>query len=132
MSPRPATREEAIELGVKISLVIGSPGYPPDEQRERDRVAASYDRALHPAGFARHLAAITSQPDRTEALGGVRVPTLVIHGEADPLVTPSGGRATADAIPGARLKLVPGMGHDLPPELFGELVDDLSGLFREL
>jgi pimeloyl-ACP methyl ester carboxylesterase len=131
MSPRPATREEAIELGVKVSLVVGSPGFPSDEQRERDRVAASFDRANHPEGFARHLAAINSQPDRTEALGNVRVPTLVIHGAADPLVTPSGGQATADAIPGARLKLVPGMGHDLPPELFGELVDDLSAHFRQ-
>lgn len=132
MAPRPESREEAIELGVKVSLVVGSPGYPQEEQRERDRVAASYDRAFHPQGFARHLAAINAQPDRTEALGNVRVPTLVIHGAADPLVTPSGGRATADAIPGARLKLVPGMGHDLPPELFDELVDDLATHFRQI
>jgi len=132
MSPRPATREEAIELGVKISLVIGSPGYPQDEQRERDRVAASFDRANHPQGFARHLAAINSQPDRTNALASVRVPTLVIHGAADPLVTPSGGQATVDAVPGARLKLIPGMGHDLPPELFGDLIDDLSAHFRQI
>ena len=107
LAPRPTTREEAIELGVKVSIVVGSPGYPADEQRERDQIAASFDRAFHPAGFARHLAAINVQPDRTEVLGSIRAPTLVIHGEADPLVTPSGGQATAEAIPGARLKLVP-------------------------
>jgi pimeloyl-ACP methyl ester carboxylesterase len=130
MSPRPSTRDEAIEFGVKVSMVVGSPGYPANEQREREQIAAAYDRAFHPAGFARHVAAVTSQPDRTAALGNVRVPTLVIHGEADPLVTPSGGRATAEAIPGAQLKLVPGMGHNLPPELFGELVDELATHFR--
>ncbi len=128
-SPRPSDREAAIELGVTLSLLIGSPGYPADEQRERDRVAASFDRAFHPTGFVRQLAAITAQPDRTEALHGVRVPALVIHGDADPLIAPSGGRATAAAIPGARLKLVGGMGHDLPPQLFDELVDDLATLF---
>jgi pimeloyl-ACP methyl ester carboxylesterase len=130
MSPRPSTRDEAIEFGVKVSMVVGSPGYPANEQREREQIAAAYDRAFHPAGFARHVAAVTSQPDRTAALGNVRVPTLVIHGEADPLVTPSGGRATAEAIPGAQLKLIPGMGHNLPPELFGELVDELATHFR--
>jgi pimeloyl-ACP methyl ester carboxylesterase len=132
MAPRPATREEAIELGVKVSLVVGSPGYPQEEQRERDRVGASFDRAFNPQGFARQFAAINAQPDRTQALGNVRVPTLVIHGAADPLVTPSGGQATADAIPGAQLKLLPGMGHDLPPELFDELVDDLATHFRQI
>jgi len=132
MTPRPATREEAIELGVKVAVVVGSPGYPANEQRQRDLIAASFDRAFHPAGFARQLAAINSQPDRTEALGTVRVPTLVIHGKADPLVTPSGGQATADAVQGARLKLVPGMGHNLPPELYGELVDDLAAHFRQI
>ncbi len=132
MASRPTTREEAIELGVRVSAVIGSPGYPQDEQRERDQIAAAFDRAFHPAGFARHLAAINSQPDRTEALGGIRMPTLVIHGEADPLVTPTGGKATADAIPDARLMLVPGMGHNLPPELFGELVDNMAEHFRNI
>ena len=131
MTPRPATREEAIEVGLKVATVVGSPGYPMDEQRERNQIAASFDRAYHPDGFVRHLAAIRSQPDRTEALGAVRVPTLVIHGASDPLVTPSGGQATADAIPGARLKLVPGMGHNLPPQLFAELVADLAAHFRQ-
>ena len=130
-APAPATRDEAIEQGAAVWRVIGSPGFPFDEQAVRERAAASYDRAFHPAGTARQMAAIMSQPDRTAALANVGVPALVIHGEADPLVDPSGGKATAAAIPRARLKLVPGMGHDLPPELFGELVTDLAGHFHQ-
>jgi pimeloyl-ACP methyl ester carboxylesterase len=77
------------------------------------------------------LAAIIFQPDRTAALAAVMAPALVIHGEADPLVDPSGGKATAAAIPGAQLKLVPGMGHDLPPELISEIVADLAKHFNQ-
>lgn len=131
LSPPPKSRDEAIELGVQVSQLIGSPAYPIDDEVLRDRVAAAYDRAFNPAGRARQLAAIRSQPDRTEALGNVTAPTLVIHGESDPLVTPSGGEATAVAIPGAQLKLVPGMGHSLPPQLFGEIVEDLSKHFSQ-
>jgi pimeloyl-ACP methyl ester carboxylesterase len=126
----PANRAEATEQGVKSWRVIGSPGFPFDEEAVRQRTGAAYDRAFHPAGTARQLAAVMSQPDRTPALANVRVAALIIHGEADPLVDPSGGKATAAAIPGARLKLIPGMGHDLPPELFGELVADLALHFR--
>src|SRR5581483_4340286 len=125
MAPVPTTRDEAIEAAVASWRVIGSPGFPFDERRIRERAGESYDRAFHPAGTARQLAAIMAQPDRTEALAKVEVPTLVIHGAADPLVDPSGGRATAAAVPGSRLKLVPGMGHDLPPDLFDELVTDI-------
>jgi len=131
MVPPPATRDQAIEQGAKTWRVIGSPGFPFDEEAVKERTAAAYDRAFHPAGTARQLAAIVSQPDRTQALAAVTAPTLVIHGEADPLVDPSGGKATASAIPGARLKLVPGMGHDLPPALFAELIDDLAAHFGQ-
>jgi pimeloyl-ACP methyl ester carboxylesterase len=131
LAPPPATRDEAIEAGLKIWRIIGSPGYPFDEQAVRERAAASYDRSFNPAGTARQIAAIMSQPDRTAALGEVRVPALVIHGEADPLVAPSGGKATAAAIPGARLKLVPGMGHDLPRDLHGEFVQEFAALFQQ-
>jgi pimeloyl-ACP methyl ester carboxylesterase len=130
LAPPPATRDEAIEAGLKIWRLIGSPGYTLDEQVVRERAAASYDRAFNPAGTARQLAAIMAQPNRTTALGNVSVPALVIHGEADPLVTPSGGKATAAAIPGATLKLVPGMGHDLPAELHGEIVGELTAHFQ--
>jgi pimeloyl-ACP methyl ester carboxylesterase len=129
LGPAPRTREEAIERGVTTWRIIGSPGYEFDEVRIRERTAADYDRAAHPAGMARQVAAIVAQPDRTMALGELRVPTLVIHGAEDPLVNPSGGRATADAVPGATLKVFPGMGHDLPPALTDEMVDTLAGHF---
>lgn len=132
LAPPPATRDEAIENGLKVWQTIGSPGFEIDEQTVKDRIAASYDRSFYPEGMARQLAAIMSQPDRTEALGKVTVPALVIHGEADPLVTPSGGKATAEAIPGAKLKLIPGMGHDLPQALHGELVKDLAAHFQSV
>ena len=79
-----------------------------DERAVRERVAAAYDRAFHPEGTTRHWAAVVSQPDRTSDLARVIVPTLVIHGEDDPLVDVSGGIATARAIPGAILKTIPG------------------------
>ena len=82
-----------------------------------------FDRGIHPAGSARQLAAITTAPDRTALLGQVRVPTTVIHGDADPLVNVSGGRATADAIPGAKLVILAGMGHDLPRELWPQIIE---------
>ena len=131
LAPPPTSRDGAIEAGLKAWRVIGSPGYTFDEDAVRERAGASYDRSFNPEGAARQLAAIMSQPDRTAALGKVKVPTLVIHGEADPLVTPSGGEATAAAIPGAKLKMVPGMGHDLPPDLQDEFVRDMSALFQK-
>jgi pimeloyl-ACP methyl ester carboxylesterase len=130
-APPPTTRDEVMDQAVKAWRLIGSPGFPFDEGAVRERAAADYDRGFHPSGTVRQLAAIIFQPDRTSSLAGVGVPALVIHGEADPLVDPSGGKATAAAIPGARLKLIPGMGHDLPPELFGELVTELTDHFRE-
>lgn len=125
----PTTRDEAIESDVHTSKIIGSPGYPFDEAHIRDRAASDFDRSFHPAGAARQLAAIVTQPDRTPALRSLKVPTLVIHGADDPLVDPSGGRATADAVPEATLKVLAGMGHDLPPELYGEVVGALAEHF---
>jgi pimeloyl-ACP methyl ester carboxylesterase len=111
---------------VAAARVIGSPGYPaPDAELER-RAAAKYDRGYRPQGTLRQYAAILASPDRTEALRAVRVPTVVLHGEADPLVTVSGGRATAAAIPGAELLVIPGMGHDLPVELWPRIVDAIA------
>ncbi|HZO77151.1 MAG TPA: alpha/beta hydrolase, partial [Solirubrobacteraceae bacterium] len=81
---------------------------------------------IHRAGTARQMAAIAIAPDRTPLLHEVRVPTTVIHGDADRLVMSSGGRATARAIPEARLVVVPGMAHDLPRELWGQLLDEIE------
>jgi pimeloyl-ACP methyl ester carboxylesterase len=127
MQPPPADREEAIEQSVTTWRVIGSPGFPFDEAEIRRRAAAEYDRANHPDGAGRHLMAIVMSADRTARLRGLSCPTLVVHGEADPLVAVSGGRATADAVPGARLWTIPGMGHDLPAPLHAELASTIAG-----
>ena len=84
---------------------------------------AAYDRAYRPDGGNRQLAAIAASPDRTEALGALKLPVVVIHGDQDPLVDISGGRATAAAIPGAELIVIPGMAHDLPEPLWPACVD---------
>ncbi|MGH9001464.1 MAG: alpha/beta fold hydrolase [Acidimicrobiia bacterium] len=124
--PPAATRDEAIDQGVEGSRIIGSPGYPFDGARTRARAAASYDRSYFPRGLARQLVAILASEEWTGRLAGLKVPTLVIHGEADPLIRPSWGRATAAAIPGADLLLVPGMGHDLPEGAWPLLVDAIA------
>ena len=126
MVPPPESKQEAVELSLKSWQVIGSPGFPFHEDRIAARAAAAYDRAVHPAGTARQLVAILSSPDRTPHLRRLRVPALVVHGESDPLIDPSGGRATAAAVPGATLWTIPGMGHDLPVELFSALADRVA------
>lgn len=118
-----SNRDEAIAAALASSRVIGSPAYPPDPVVEAARAAADYDRDHDPDGFARQLGAVVCSPDRTAALRGVSAPTLVLHGESDPLVAVSGGEATAAAVPGARLVTYPGMGHDLPLAL----VDAVGG-----
>jgi len=123
LRPVATTREEAIEASMDGSRVIGSPKYPTDESTLRERAAAAYDRSYCPDGTVRQLGAILGSPDRTEGLRGVDLPFLVIHGEEDPLVTLSGGQATAAAVPGAKLITIPGMGHDLPKPLWDEITD---------
>jgi pimeloyl-ACP methyl ester carboxylesterase len=122
---RPASpdRESAIASGVQANRVTASTGFVVTDEELRDRVAAAYDRANHPVGSTRQLAAIVASPDRTNGLRGVAVPTAVVHGEADHLVDPSGGRATAAAIPDAELVMIPGMGHDLPAGAWPQIVD---------
>jgi pimeloyl-ACP methyl ester carboxylesterase len=121
----PADREGFIEHGAKTWTLIGSPGFERDELELREMIALSFDRGASPAGTARQLGAIIASGDRRRELRAVQAPTLVIHGEADKLVSPSGGRATARAINGARLITIPGMGHDLPraawPQILGAI-----------
>lgn len=110
----PATREDYIEADLRSARITGSTGFPLDEEWQRAKAGRHWDRGLNPEGEGNHLAAMISAPDRRPALAQLRMPVLVIHGDADPLVTPDGGRATADAVPGAELLMIPGMGHDLP------------------
>ncbi len=123
----PRGRDAAIERSINTFRVIGSPGYPFDEERVRHVSGRSYDRGHSAAGVVRQLHAITASGDRTQALHGVRVPTTVIHGDRDPLVRPAGGRATARAIPNARLKMIDGMGHDLPRQLWPIFAEEIAG-----
>jgi pimeloyl-ACP methyl ester carboxylesterase len=123
MRPPATSRDEAIEASLEGSRVIGSPRYPTDEGALRERAGAAFDRSYCPDGTARQLVAILASPDRTEGLRGVRLPFLVLHGEADPLVTVGGGQATTAAVPGSMLITFPGMGHDLPEVLWDSITD---------
>ncbi|HEX4905120.1 MAG TPA: alpha/beta hydrolase [Acidimicrobiales bacterium] len=122
MAPPATNREEAIERGVNAGRIISSKKHF-DEAKAAKRAGEAYDRAFDPKGVQRQLAAILSQKNRTADLAKVAAPTLVIHGAGDPLVTPSGGEATAKAIPGAELRVFEDMGHDLPEPLWPEIVD---------
>src|SRR3954451_24098905 len=121
----PREREAAIERVVKTFKTIGSPSYPFEEERIRAIAGRSFDRGHSQAGIARQLHAITASGDRTTHLRKLEVPTVVIHGKSDVLVNSSGGRATAKAIPAARLKMIDGMGHDLPRALWPTFVEEI-------
>ena len=125
-----AGRDAAIEQTVRTFKTIGSPAYPMDEARFRELAAASYDRSHNRAGVARQLHAITSSGDRSRKLRRVTAPTVVIHGSDDPLIRPAGGKSVAKAIPSARLVMVPGMGHDLPPEVWPVIAGEITANAR--
>jgi pimeloyl-ACP methyl ester carboxylesterase len=121
---RPARdREGVIESAVSVFRLIGSPGFPFDEPATRRAAELSYERGYDPAGSARQLAAILAAGDRTAELRRITAPTVVIHGTKDRMIRRSGGRATARAIPGAKLVEIEGMGHDLPRGAWGRMVD---------
>jgi pimeloyl-ACP methyl ester carboxylesterase len=126
-----ANRDSAARELVSIFRIIGSPGYPMDENWLREAGRRSFDRGHDPNGVRRQLAAIVSSADRRPLLRRLRMPALVVHGEADLLVRPDGGRATARAIPGAKLIEFPGMGHDLPAELQPVIADEIAQLARQ-
>ncbi|MFE1907488.1 alpha/beta fold hydrolase [Streptomyces gardneri] len=120
-TPKPADRDGYVAAAER-ELVWASRRYG-DGAALRELAAASYDRSYHPAGLGRQLAAMILSGSRAEALRELRVPTLVIHGLDDTLIDPSGGRRTAELVPGAELLLIPDMGHDRPRELWPELID---------
>ncbi len=125
LSRAPREREAYAEHFVRLFGLIGSPGHPTDPERLRAVARLAYDRGSNPAGTGRQLAAIIASGDRTKRLRELDLPTVVIHGRDDPLVPFRGGQATARAVPGARLVPFDGMGHDLPPELWPQIVDAL-------
>jgi len=117
LARRSADRDSYVRTSARLWDVIGSPDFPGDAEERKARAEETFDRGFDAAGVMRQMLAIVTQPDRTHRLRGVTVPTAVVHGLADRMVHVSGGRATATAIPGAELVLLPGMGHDLPQEL---------------
>ncbi len=125
---RPTNRDEAIEATLATFDRIGSPGYPADTEQLRSLAARSLDRAFDPDGVVRQLAACLRQPDRTPDLHRLRTPTVVLHGLSDPLVAPSGGLALAKAIRGSKFVGYPGMGHDLPRQLWGSFAEEIITL----
>ncbi len=122
--------ETLVAHGLNIAKNIGSAGYPFDPADQRERVLKNMRRSVYPAGLPRQLAAIIDDGDRTSRLAAVRAPTLVLHGEADPLVKLEGGEATAAAISGARLVTIPGWGHDIPLELIPRIAGEIAGHAR--
>jgi pimeloyl-ACP methyl ester carboxylesterase len=131
---RPRGKDDYVERAVKLFRAVGSKRLF-DEDYVRESAALSWDRGINAAGTGRQLAAITADGNRTSRLGRVTAPTLVIHGKDDRLVSPSGGRATAKAIPGARLLMLDDMGHDLPrpiwPEIIGAIVENTERASEE-
>jgi pimeloyl-ACP methyl ester carboxylesterase len=119
-------REAFIAHMERLFIAIGSPGFPRDAEDMHAIATASYDRDHDPEGPGRQLAAIIAGGNRTAELARITAPTLVIHGSADPLIAPSGGRATARAIPGAELVMIEGMGHDLPRAAWPRLIDHIA------
>lgn len=115
--------ERFLAHGVRNAQVIGSPGYPWDEGALRERAIAEYRRAFNPDGVARQRRAIFADGDRAPDLAKLKVPAVVVHGTHDPLVQPLGGELTAQAIPGAELRMIEGMGHDLPPALYDTIAE---------
>ena len=127
LSRPPEGREAYAEHVATLFGRIGSPGYDHDHERLRRRALLAYDRCFYPVGAARQLMAIIASGDRTEQIREITAPTLVVHGSDDKLLPMAGGRATADAIPGARLEVIDGMGHDLPEQLWERFADLIAG-----
>ncbi|NPU85922.1 MAG: alpha/beta fold hydrolase [Syntrophaceae bacterium] len=126
VAPAPEEREAYVEHNVNVWRRIWSPGFPFEEERARTFLEKSYDRSYCPQGMARQNTAVIAGGDRRPMLSSIRVPTLVIHGADDPLIPVEGGKDTARVIPGARLLIVNGMGHDMPKGVWAEIAEAIS------
>jgi pimeloyl-ACP methyl ester carboxylesterase len=126
LAPMPTEREANIKARIKRSQVLYGSGFRFDEERARINTANAYDRCFYPQGVTRQLVAIVTNGNRKPKLASVNVPTLVIHGADDPLVPVEGGKDTAEAIQGAKLLIIDGMGHSLPLETWPQIVDAIT------
>lgn len=127
--PPDAPREVIIDNAVRASRIIGSPAYPTPEEQLRANIVEAYERSYYPWGIARQFAAILASGSLAAYDQRITAPTVVIHGRADKLMRPSGGKAIADTIAAARLVLFEGMGHDLPEELWDPVIGELTTTF---
>ena len=126
--PRERSRDSIVADGIRRFRVVASPDYPSDDVWLQQLFVREFDRGFYPAGVARQLAAIVANGDRRPLLTTIRVPTLVLHGAEDPLIPAACGEDIARHVPGARLHIIPGMGHDLPLALTDELVGTIAAL----
>lgn len=131
VAPPPQERAAFIEHTVAVWKKIWSAGFPFEEKRARDFLEKSYDRSFCPGGAARQNIALLASGDRTAMLADITVPTLVIHGAADPLIPVAVGEETAKAIPHARLSVIDGMGHDMPTGCWQKIIDEVSHHARQ-
>ncbi len=127
-APNPSDLDAYLRHSLNTLRVIGSPGAPFDEAAARERLITEVKRNYNPAGFGRQLAAVTANGDRRERLRRLATPTMIVHGADDPLVPVACGRDTAENIPGAELRIIPGMGHDLPPQYHDQIVDAIVSI----
>src|SRR5262245_43313743 len=126
LRPPPRDRDGYIQRSAEVFGLVGSTGFERDDQYIRERAARSFDRGFDVRAGGRQLGAIVASGDRTQALRRIAAPTLVIHGTVDKMIRLSGGRATAKAIPGARLMMVQGLGHDLPRGAWPQILDAIA------
>jgi len=124
--PASDTREARVAHGIKLRQTIGSPGFPTPEAELRSLVEKNVDRRWYPEGAGRQYVSVLASGDRVELLKTVKAPTLVLHGEEDPLLPVECGRDVAKTVPGAEIETIAGWGHDFPPQLVPRLVDKIS------
>jgi pimeloyl-ACP methyl ester carboxylesterase len=130
--PPDSPRDVLVENSIRVSRIIGSPGYPASDEKLRAEAIEGYERCHYPQGIARHFGAILGSGSLVRYDRRITAPTVVIHGRDDKLMRPAGGRAVASAIPNARLVLIDGMAHDLPEELWDDIIGELQTTFAEM
>jgi pimeloyl-ACP methyl ester carboxylesterase len=132
LKPPPKDVNKAVTFGMHVWRLIQGEHYPFDQPKVLGLITRALQRGFNPAGNTRQLAAILDSPDRTQALNTLKVPSLIIHGEDDPLVLVACGYATAKAIPNAKIKTYPGMGHTIPSQLYDDISKQILDLIRPL
>ena len=128
--PEGPARDQLIKHGMKLRTVIGSPGFQTPDAELRALVERNVDRRYYPVGAARQYLAVIASGDRVEMLKGIKVPTLVLHGDDDPLLPVECGRDVARLAPGAEIQTYPGWGHDVPSQMVPVLVDRIAGFCK--